>query len=300
MLDWDDLRLFLALARSGTLTAAARTLEVTQPTVGRRIAAFEKRLGAKLFEPTPTRHVLTSTGRRLLEYAARMEAEALSAERVARGRDTGLSGRVTITGSEWVVQRLLGPMVGPLVARHPGLEIELLEDPRPLSLVRREADIAVRPSRFEHQDVVELEVAVVAFGLYASDGYLAERGTPDFSRQCLGHALIGMSESFTTIADVQWLPRIASRARVVARANGRMPMAALAAAGVGLACLPRIVGDGTPSLHLLRTPSPGPERRLWIAAHRDTRGVPRIRSTLAFLKDALRRARPALSPPLSR
>ncbi len=115
-------------------------------------------------------------------------------------------------------------MFGPLVAQHPGLEIELLADPRPLNLVRRAADIAVRPSRFEHQDVVEVE------------------------------------------------------------------------AGVGLACLPRIVGDETPCLHFLPAPLPGPERRLWVAAHRDARGIPRIRSTLAFLKEGLRRARPALSP----
>ena len=282
MLDWDDLRFFHALARHGTLTAAARTLEVTQPTVGRRIAAFEKRLGAKLFTPTPTGHVLSSTGKRLFEHAARMESEALSAERVARGRDTGLRGRVTITASEWIVERLLGPMVGPLVARYPGLEIELLGDPRPLNLVQREADIAVRPSRFEHQDVVEVEAAVVAFGLYASEGYLEERGMPDFSRQCEGHALIAMSESFTTVVDVEWLSRIASQAQVTARANGRMPMTALAAAGVGLACLPRAVGDGTPSLRRLPTPIPGPERRLWVAAH-GTRGGfrasgPRLRS----------------------
>jgi DNA-binding transcriptional LysR family regulator len=137
MLDWDDLRFFLALARNGTLTAAARSLEVTQPTVGRRIAAFERRLGAKLFTPTPSGHVLSSTGRTLFEHATRMESEALSAERLARGRDTGLRGRVTITGSEWIVERLLDPMVGPLAARHPGLEIELLADPRPLNLVRR-------------------------------------------------------------------------------------------------------------------------------------------------------------------
>ncbi|HEX9641676.1 MAG TPA: LysR family transcriptional regulator [Candidatus Krumholzibacteria bacterium] len=105
MLDWDDLRYFLAVARSGTLSAAARVLRVTQPTVGRRMAAFEKRLGAKLFVQTPAGHVLSQTGTRLLEHAERMESDALAAERVASGRDSGLSGLVRITASEWLVDR---------------------------------------------------------------------------------------------------------------------------------------------------------------------------------------------------
>lgn len=296
MLDWDDLRFFLAVAREGTLSAAARSLRVTQPTVGRRIGAFEKRLGARLFAVTPTGHVLSATGKRLLVHAERMESDAIAVERVASGRDTGLRGPVRVTASEWMIDRVLAPVLGPFLARHPGLSVELLAEPRHLSLVRREADIALRPSRFEHQEVVEMSVAVVAFGLYASDGYLAAHGAPDFKRQCEGHKLIAMSETLSKVPDVDWLPELAAKAQVVARANGRMPMASLASASVGMACLPRFVGDAASSLRLLPTPVPGPERQLWIAAHRDTRSVPRIKSTLAFLKDALRHLRPALQP----
>lgn len=296
MLDWDDLRFFLAVAREGTLSGASRILHVTQPTVGRRIAAFEKRLGARLFAATPAGHVLSATGKKLLVYAERMESDAIAVERVASGRDTGLRGPVRITASEWMIDRVLAPVLTPLLARHPGLSVELLAEPRHLSLVRREADIALRPSRFEHQDVVEIAVAVLAFGLYASDGYLAAHGAPDFARQCEGHKLIAMSETLSKVPDVDWLPDLAGKAHIVARANGRMPMATLAAAGVGMACLPQFVGDSTPSLRLLSTPVPAPERQLWIAAHRDTRSVPRIKSTLAFLKDAIRHLRPALAP----
>lgn len=296
VLDWDDLRLFLAVARNGSFSAAARALRVSQPTVGRRIARFEQRLGAKLFAATPSGQLLSSTGKRVLARAERMEAEALAAESEAAGRDAGVAGPVRVTASEWLVDRVLGPMAAPLLARHPRLLLDLVADPRHLSLVRRDADIAVRPSRFEHQEVVESEVAALAFGIYASDKYLAERGVPDFARGCEGHSLIAMSESLTRVPDVDWLPRVAGAARPVVRANARLPMASLAAAGVGLACLPRFVGDATPGLRLLATPGPAPVRPLYLACHRSGRSIPRVRATMAFLREGFARLRPALHP----
>jgi DNA-binding transcriptional LysR family regulator len=296
MLDWDDLRFFLAVARDGSLSAAARTLHVAQPTVGRRIAAFEQKLGARLFVHTPSGQVVSATGRRLVAHAERMELDALAALRVATGRDVGLRGRVCITASEWLIGSVLGPLIAPLVARHPELEIELVADVRHLSLVRREADLAIRPSKFEHQEVVQRAIAVVGFGLYASDGYLSRHGAPDFARHCEGHTLVAMSESLGKIPDVDWLPTFTSRARVVVRTNGRAPMATMAAAGIGITCLPRFVGDATPGLRLLPTPTPGPERQLWLGVHRDARAVPRVKATMAFLAQSIERLRPALRP----
>lgn len=294
VLDWDDLRCFLAVARDGSLSAAARSLRLTQPTVGRRISSFEKHLGAKLFDRTPAGHTLSENGRKLLPYAERMEVEALAAHRSVSGRDAGLRGPVKITASEWMIDRVLAPIVTPFVTRHPGIEVELLAEPRHLNLVRGEAEIAIRPSRFEHQDVVEVDVGVLGFALYASDEYLVEHGEPDFARGCEGHALIAMSESLARIPDVPWLPQVAGNARVVARSNGRLPMATLAAAGTGMAVLPTYVGDRTPSLRRLSSPVPGPERRLWLAAHRESRTIPRVKAAVAYVRDALRKMGPAL------
>lgn len=296
MLDWDDLRYFLAVAREGSLSAAAHALGVTQPTVGRRMTALQRRLGAKLFSPTATGQLLSSSGRRLLPHAERMEVEGLAAERATSGRDAGLRGRVRVTASEWLIGAVLGPMLRPFIALHPELELELVADVRHLSLPRGEADVAIRPSRFEQQEVIQREVAVVAFGLYASDGYLLERGTPDFAEQCAGHRLIAMSESLTKVPDVAWLPQVAARAGIVVRTNGREPMARMAAAGIGIACLPRFLGDATPNLRHLPTPSPAPERQLWLGSHRDVRAVPRVRASLAFLTEGFGRLRPALCP----
>jgi DNA-binding transcriptional LysR family regulator len=289
MLDWDDLRFFLAVARGGSLSAAARALGVAQPTVGRRIAAFEAQLGARLFVTTPGGTAMTRPAERLLQHAARMEGDALAVERTARGRDVGLAGRVTVTASEWLIDRVIGPLLGAFAERHPGLEIDLVGEARPLNLVRREADIAVRPARFEHQELVELAVGTVRFALYASAQYLARRGRPDFARQGEGHVLIAMSEWMTRVPDVELFARVAGLAHVTARANGRLAMASLALAGAGLAVLPRLVGDGTLGLVRVATPLPDPERGLWMASHRDARGVVRMKRVLAFLRDGLRR-----------
>jgi len=296
MLDWDDVRFFLAVVREGSMSAAARSLRVAQPTVGRRITALEHKLGANIFVHLPRGPVLSSTGQRMLAHAEQMEQGALSVARVAAGRDVGLRGRVTITASEWLIGSVLGPALAPFSERHAELEFELLADVRHLSLARRDADIALRPSKFEQQEVVQRPVAVVAFGLYASDSYLAKYGMPDFAANCAGHRLIAMSESLTKIPDLKWLSAIAAEARVAARTNGRAPMATMAQSGIGMACLPRFVGDATPGLRFLSTPEPGPERPLFLGAHREARAIPRVRASIAFLTAAFARLKGALRP----
>jgi len=296
-MDWDDVRFFLAVSRAGSMTAAASALGVAQPTVGRRLNGLEQRLGAKLFDHLPTGQALSATGQRLLAHAERMEQSALAVERVASGRDTGLRGQIVITASEWLLASVLGPALAPFSAEYPELELELHADARHLNLARREADIALRPSRFEQAAVVSRQVATISFGLYASASYLAKHGVPDFSRGASGHRLVAMSRALTEIPDPPWLAKVASKARVVARANGRLPMVTLAESGVGIACLPRFLGNLAAGLHSLPTPEPGPERRLWLGVHRDARGVPRVGTTVQFLTRALARLKPALGPP---
>lgn len=296
MLDWDDLRYFLAVARAGSFTTAAEKLKVTQPTVGRRIAAFERVLGSKLFAVTANGRGLSAAGRRLLDYAERMESVALAAEVAASGRDVGLRGRVAVTATQWMIAGVIAPLLEPFVAEHPDLEIELTADIRHLNLARGEADIALRPSRFEHQEIIQRKVCNVAFALYASDSYLARYGTPDFDRQCDGHRLIAMNKSLAKVPDVDWLPRVAAKARIVVRTNEREQMAAMATAGVGIACLPRFVGDRAPGLRLLPTRGPSPERVLWLGVHREVRTIPRIDATVRFLRERIGRLARALCP----
>lgn len=296
MIDWSDLQFCLAVARHGTLSAAAKALKVTQPTVGRRIAAFELKLSAKLFVRTPRAWTPTETGRAVLRHAEQMQVHALSAESHAAGRDAGVIGRVRITASEWMICSVLGPALAPHLTRHPGLCLELIADTRHLSLLKREADIALRPSPFQQKEIVQRKVGVLSFGLYASDSYLSRHGLPDFTRGAEGHVFVMATDDMNNLADYEWLPPMAAKAAVAVRTNGREPMARLAAAGIGIACLPRYLGDATRELRRLSTPTPSPERTLWLGVHRAARTTPRIRAAVSFIGDALAHLQQLLNP----
>jgi DNA-binding transcriptional LysR family regulator len=297
MLDWDDLRFFLAVARHRTMSKAARALRVAQPTVGRRIAAFERRLGSRLFLRASTGWVLSPAGQGMFAHAEEMEAQALAAENLASGRDAGLDGEVRITASEWMIATVVGPRLAPLMARHPALSVDLVAEARHLNLFRREADIAIRPSKFQQVEIFQRAVAVIQFGLYASDDYLARLGKPDFSTKGEGHTLVAADAGMgTTIVDITWLPPLLGNARVAARTNGRLAMASLAAAGIGIACLPRSLGDATSGLRLLRTPQEGPRRQLWMGVHRAARAVERVKAVTNFLADGFAHLREVLDP----
>jgi DNA-binding transcriptional LysR family regulator len=291
--DWDDLRYLLAVSRQGTLTAAAAVLGVTQPTVGRRLAGLERRLRARLVRASPRGIELTTIAEVLVRRAERMETEALEATRLASGRDEGVAGRLTITASEWLVARVLGPGLAGLLEAHPELQINLVASSRWANLGRGEADLAIRPARFEQQAVFQRELAKLGYGFYASDRYLRRRGRPDLQRGCPGHGLLAMDEDVPT-ADAPWLHEMAGEARVVARTNGREGLVAMAAAGLGLACLPRLIGDVATGLERLDPPVPPPERRLWLGVHRDVRHLPRVRAAIEDLTELFRRLQPAL------
>jgi DNA-binding transcriptional LysR family regulator len=293
-MDWDDLRFFLVVARRGTLSAAARELQVAQPTVGRRIAALEQRLGAKLFARRPGALALTDAGVLALEHAERMEQGALGVERGVSGRDAGLRGAVRVTASEWLVTGVLAPLVGPLLAAHPQLEIDLVADHRHLDLARGEADVALRPRRFEQAAVFQRSTAKLAFGLYAAPAYLDERGAPA-PGDGRGHVLVAMADDVGDVAR-RWLEAVLPGATRAVRTNGRDAMLALAAAGVGLACLARVVGDAAPGLVRVPTATPAPSPVLWLGVHRDARSTPRVRAVASYLAERLRALQAALAP----
>ncbi len=291
VIDWNDLRHVLAVARFGTLSAAARELRVTQPTVGRRIAALERRLDARLFVRTREGWAPTDAGRAVLEHAQKMAEHAVAAENLVAGRDAGIAGTVRITASEWLVRSVLAPSLGALVEKHPSLALELVADPRHLNLVQREADVAIRPSPFAAADVHQRALGAMRFGLYASEAYLERRGTPDFESGAEGHDVVALTDDMNGVVDYEWLPRITGRARVVVRTNGREPLATMALAGVGLACLPRALGDAMPGLKRLRPALAAPERTLWMGVHRSVRTIPRVRATLAFVAERFAKLR---------
>jgi DNA-binding transcriptional LysR family regulator len=297
MLDWDDFRIFLAIARHGSLTAAARALRVTQPTMGRRLEMLEERLGTRLFERTPTGPVLTDLGSAILDNAEQMEQASLAAERRIAGRDTGLHGAVRVTSLEWFGNHVLAPSIASFSERYQQIAVELVTDMRNFNLAKREADIAIRFDRFEQNDLIQRKVAGFGNGLYASTRYLDRHGVPDFGGKGAEHAVVTVHEGASHMPEARWLlQELAPKARIAFRSSSRDAQARAAEAGAGLVVLPRCMGDAMSSLRRLQPPSPVPSREVWLGYHQDMRQTPRIRVLVDFLADELRRRAPVLDP----
>ncbi|HEU4403774.1 MAG TPA: LysR family transcriptional regulator [Polyangiaceae bacterium] len=266
LLDWEDLRVFVALARAGSLSAAARALKVSHATVGRRIAALEGTLGRALFDRRADGYALTAEGAAVLGLAEGMDERALAIVRRS-GRQAGLTGTVRLTATEGLAERLLIPRLKGFHRRHPGINLEVLSDPRSLSLARREADVAVRLARPQAGELFTRRLAALAYGVYAAPG-------GDTS------AWVGFDDAFAHLPEAQWLARHAAGERVALRANSPLSQLAAVRAGFGKGVLARWFAEDAGGLVEVAPPAPPPVREAWLVVHRDLRDVPRVRALL--------------------
>jgi DNA-binding transcriptional LysR family regulator len=217
-MDWDDVRSFLAIARTRSLSGAARELGVRQSTMSRRLEAMEARNGARLLQRTTSGYELTALGEAVLGNAERMEAEAIAVERMVQGRDVALSGVVRLTTVEVIANLLLPRAVVALQARYPAITLDVLTESRSLNLTKREADIAIRMTRFDSQDLITRRMGTAASALYASPDYLATHGQ-DLSGD--NHAIITVLEDQSHQSEAKWLVEMMPHARVAMRNNSR-------------------------------------------------------------------------------
>ncbi len=296
MLDWDDLRFFLALVRHGSLSAAAKELHVAQSTVGRRLASLEASLGVRLLNRTPDGYVPTQAGDGVRAHAQRLEAEALTLERAVGGRDARMAGLVRVTCAETVADHILAPGLATLHLIHPDIMVELIPNPRELSLSMREADISVRLRQPDQHDLVVRRIGTIAFGLYASPSYLERHGTLDIADGCSGHHLVTQLEDIQDATQTEWLTDLAPRARVAIQTSSHEAALSAAAHGGGLACLARFRADAESGLRRLSVPDRIPTARIWLVVHRDNRQTPRIRVALTHIIECVRRLGPILYP----
>ena len=296
MLDWDDLRFFLAIARHGSLTSAARELRVAQSTVGRRLASLEASLGVRLLHRTPEGYTLTLAGQDVLNQAERVEVEALGVERTVGGRDVKLEGVLRVTCTETIAAHVLAPCFAALQGLHPGILVELMPNPHVISLSMREADIAVRLVRSEQHDLVVRRIGQIAFGLYASPVYLEHHGEPDFEAGCPGHRLMTLLDDMEIDPQAQWLSDLATRASLGMQTSSHEALLSAARAGGGLACLARFRADPDPGLRRLETTRAAPVTEIWLAVHKDSRSMPRVRAALSAIAEAVKTLAPALDP----
>ena len=280
-LAWDDLRLFLAVADSGTLTAAARASGLTQPTLGRRMQSLEQQLGQKLFQRTATGFLLTEPGQALLPVARRMAEEADTALRQLSGQEAQLSGTLRISSFDWFSHYVLADYCADFLRLHPQVSLELITDSRLFNLARREADLVFRLQPFHEPDIAQRKLMQLEYAVYANQAFdLRWLDTPENLH------LISMDSYFSDLPDVAWLQSQFPGARIVFKSNSREAQARLCAAGLGLAVLPVSMARQIAGLQQLPLPTAPPPRQIWLGYHQDLRYQRRLRAFVDFVTAA--------------
>ncbi|RDJ23131.1 LysR family transcriptional regulator [Bosea caraganae] len=286
--DWQDVRVFLALGRHGSLSAAARTLSVNHATIARRIQSLEATLGEKLVERRPDGYVLTSAGTRTLAAASDMEAAIQTLGR--GGTDGAPRGLVRVNASPALSQGFLIARLAQLPTQHPGLDIDLATDLRSVSLERHETDIAIRFGRPQDGDLIGKPLATMGYGFYGTDSVCrrVEGGTEP--------VFVGFDEVNAFVPEAMWLARQFPRARVSFRANNQVAQATAAKAEAGLALLPHYIGRTEPELRHCRLELAPPPREVWLLTRRHDRKDLPIRTVVEHLIGIFARERALFEP----
>ena len=290
---WDDVRFFLAVARAGSLSAAARALGVGHVTVGRRITVLEKRLGVTLLARTPDGFATTSAGEAILRQSMAMENAALDLERVAAGRDSLATGSVRVTTTDALGYQLVVPAIAALRHAHPDLQVDLILGVRSLDIARRDADLAVRFARPASSDLVCRKLGEVGFSLYASRRYLAKSGIPKRGLGLAGYDLITFAGAPAAISPV-FMGESLEGARIALRCNNPLIQLKAAADDIGIAELACFLGDTSPDLVRVWPRETPAHRTVWLIVHQDMRHSARIRVVSTAIGDIFRRRRKIL------
>jgi len=296
-MDWDNLRFFLELARSGTLVAAARRLAVDHTTVARRIQALEKDLGTPLFAREAGGHRLTEAGRRLHPQVEAMEKAFRAVERSATSApDEGLSGLVRIGATEGFGTVMLAPALAGFAQQHPKLVIDLLAMPRLVHLSRREADIVISLERPARGPVVMTKLCDYSLYLYASRAYLKGR-TPIRSREDLrGHTFISYVDDLLFSKELQYLDELYRPDAFALRSTSVLAQYQAARTGAGIAVLPAFVAAGDPQLVRLLPAQADFTRTFWMSMPAEAKQLARMQAVWAFLRETVERQKPVLLP----
>jgi DNA-binding transcriptional LysR family regulator len=275
--EWNDLKIFLAVARSGTQAFAAELLGQSQPTVGRRIRALERSLGSALFYRDARGLGLTDEGMAVLRNVERMETEALSIRRRLSVQNE-LAGLLRVAASGWLGSHLLTQAIADFSRAHPDMQIHLLSDGNSCNLVRREVDVVYQLQQFGAPDIVQRPMMRVRYGIYASAAYLDSAGP--VSMGGYGHKLVALPKEAADANHVAWLQTNLGQASTVLRSDSHEVLLQWCRNGIGLAMLPHAVGGIYPDLQQVRMSVDHFEQTVWAGYHIDMKFAPRLRSLI--------------------
>ena len=286
--DWTHARTFLAVARTGSYSSAARALQLTQPTVGRHVAALEASLGVLLVERVGRGIALTEPGTELADHVAQMDEVAQRVALAAAGQSTALEGRVRLTASEVMTAHVLPPVLAALRSAHPRIELELIATTSVQDLRRRDADVAVRNGRPSDPDLIARRVADVAARLYATPAYLASIGNPSSAAALAERVEIFAFDGGPALGDglrALGLP-VTERAFPITASN-HLVQWELAKQGLGVCVMMESVGDADPAVTVALPSLPAIPVPTWVTSHRELHTSRRIRVVFDALVAAL-------------
>ena len=289
-MDWDNVRVFLAVARAGQFVAAAKSLRLDHATVSRRIAALEAGIGARLFDRRTTGARLTVAGERFLGAAEQMESAFLHAQSELGDKDVEMSGVVRIGAPDGFSTYYLAHVFGEFLERHPNVLIQLVPIPQVMSLARREVDIVVVLDKPEAGRFVARKLTDYSLGIYASSEYLARHGAPCDVAELSARRLIGYVEEHAFSTALHYVRELFADAPTAFECASVVTQLEALRAGLGLGVVHDYIAQRFADIARVL-----PERRAmrsyWIVTHEDTRGLGRIRAAHDHLVACVQRDR---------
>ena len=282
-LEWNDLHLVLAVCREGTLSGAARLLDVNHSTVFRRIGAIEEKLGVRLFERLPSGYAMTEAGEAMRAVGERVEDEMLGLSRELIGRDLRLSGVLRVAVPDALLLKILMPHLCILSQRYPQILLELVISNNCLNLTRREADIAVRVTQSPPETVVGRRLCNMMTTIYGSTEYLARQADNTIE----SYTWLMPDDDLAHLPIAKWLDRKYPKATTVFRCNSLLGLHEAAVQGLGVVALPCFLADQDARLSRILAPPDELTSELWLLTHPDLRRTARVRALMDFLVDVL-------------
>jgi DNA-binding transcriptional LysR family regulator len=294
-MSWDHYRYFLAVAETGSLSAAARKLAVSQPTVGRQIAELEKRIETRLFERASHGYLLTAAGQQIRDKIRAIAADLDGVEQVISGLDNTLSGTIRISATEGFGSYWLTPRLSQFQEHHPNIRFELMLDISIVDLRRREADIALRLANPRVSDLIGRQVGRTGFGLYGAKSYLEKRGEPISIADLANHDFIGWQSGGNSLPFSAELEKIAPPGNTKFRCDTVAAQIAAVRNGIGLFLAPHYLVPRNGSIVRLLPSEIDLKFDIWVLTHRDLVNAVRIRTLLDFLYEHFRKDRDFLA-----
>lgn len=280
--NWDDLRYVLAVAESGSVSAAARALGVNHATVLRRVASFEQRHGVEMFDKSGRGYAIPPEKLRLIDAAREVEAAHRSVEQLIQGAQAPLRGVVRVTSTDTFCTLVLPAVLARIEAAASELRFEVLSSNAHLDLGRHHADLTVRPAEKLADDLTGIQAAMLGFGHYR-----ARRGGAE--------NWLGLSGPLGRSAVAGWMATNLPPGAVQGGADSFITLAAMVAEGLGQCILPCVIGDADPRLQRVRGVVPEIAVPIWVALHVDLQGVPRLHAARALLAEAIAAEAPRLA-----